>query len=208
MSGKHDGAAQAEQTASAATVAVEAAPESHDVRAASGPRAVIEQRVPSEDAGHPEAVSAAGSGPSPSEGARATGARRPKKRRGFLFHRREAGGTGVGGSVPAGPKTRLDVDASPEGDAIAASGAGAFEGAAMGFVDGVSRRAWAYADAHPHTVLYGFLGFLLAVLILVIGLWHTVVIAIFVGVGALIGRMRDGDGEVRDVVERFFSERR
>lgn len=207
MSGKHDGAAQAEQTASA-SAGVEAAPESHDVRAASGPRAVIEQQVPVTDTGHPEAASAVGPGASPSEGARATGARRPKKRRGFLFHRREAGGAGVGGSVPAGPKTRLDAGASLEEDAFTVPGTGAFEGAAMGFVDGVSRRAWAYADAHPHTVLYGFLGFLLAVLILVIGLWHTVVIAIFVGVGALIGRMRDGDGEVRDVMERFFSERR
>ena len=47
---------------------------------------------------------------------------------------------------------------------------GRFQDATMGFIEGVGRRAWAYADAHPHTVLYGAVGLLLAVLILVLGL--------------------------------------
>lgn len=85
---------------------------------------------------------------------------------------------------------------------------GRFQDATMGFIEGVGRRAWAYADAHPHTVLYGAVGLLLAVLILALGLWHTIVIAIFVGVGATLGQMRDGEGGIHDFFSRIFGSKR
>ena len=85
---------------------------------------------------------------------------------------------------------------------------GSFQDAATGFVEGVGRRAWAYADARPHTVLYGFIGLVLAVLILVLGLWHTLVIAVFTGVGAMLGAMRDGEGGLSRLASRVFGSKR
>lgn len=93
-------------------------------------------------------------------------------------------------------------------DAGAQGGASRFQDATLGFIEGVGRRAWAYADAHPHTVLYGAIGLLLAVLILVLGLWHTIVIAIFVGVGAAIGQARDGEGGIYRFFSRLFGGKR
>lgn len=68
-----------------------------------------------------------------------------------------------------------------------------FQTATIGFFEGVGRAAWAYADAHPHATLYGILGFVLAILILVIGLWRTLVIAVFVAVGSAIGHAVDSN---------------
>lgn len=81
---------------------------------------------------------------------------------------------------------------------------GGFQDVTMGFIEGVGRTAWAYADAHPHAVLYGAIGLILAVLILVVGLWHTLVIAIFTGVGVTLGQMRDGDGALAAFFSRLF----
>ena len=86
----------------------------------------------------------------------------------------------------------------------ATSEAGAFQNATWGFIEGVGKRAWSYADAHPHTVLYGAIGLILAILILVLGLWRTIVIAVFVGVGAGIGQMRDGRGGLYRFLTRLF----
>ena len=76
-----------------------------------------------------------------------------------------------------------------------------FQDATIGFFAAMGHRAWAYADAHPHTVLYGLVGLALAILILTFGLWHAIVISIFVGVGVVVGQMRDGEG----AIYRFFS---
>ncbi len=83
-----------------------------------------------------------------------------------------------------------------------------FQDATIGFFTGAGRRAWRYADAHPHTVLYGCIGLVLAVLILWLGLWDTIVIAIFVGVGAAMGQLRDGDGGIYRFFNRLFGGRR
>lgn len=83
-----------------------------------------------------------------------------------------------------------------------------FQDATIGFFTGAGRRAWGYADAHPHTVLYGCIGLVLAVLILWLGLWDTIVIAIFVGVGAAMGQLRDGDGGIYRFFNRLFGGRR
>ncbi len=79
---------------------------------------------------------------------------------------------------------------------------------AVGFIRGVGATAWKYAVGHPFTVSYGFLGLVLAVLILVIGLWDTIVIAVFVVVGAMIGQIRDGDNGIVHFFSRLFNRRR
>lgn len=79
-----------------------------------------------------------------------------------------------------------------------------FHEATFGFFRELGRRIWAHADAHPHAMLYGIMGFVLAVLILVIGLWDTIVIAVFVGVGVVIGQMRDGDNAAVNFIRRLF----
>lgn len=96
-----------------------------------------------------------------------------------------------------GPSTR-------EGTARAAGRAESFHDATFGFFRELGRRVWEHADAHPHATLYGILGFVLAVLILVIGLWDTIVIAVFVGVGVVVGQMRDGDNAVVNFVRRLI----
>lgn len=66
----------------------------------------------------------------------------------------------------------------------------------------------AYANAHPHATLYGIIGFVLAVLILVIGLWDTIVIAVFVFVGTVIGQMVDGDNAAVNFIRRVLDGRK
>ena len=78
---------------------------------------------------------------------------------------------------------------------------------AMGFILGIGAAAWVYAGNHPYTVGYGFIGLVLAILILTIGLWSTLVIAVFVVVGAMIGQIRDGDNGIVNFFSRLFSRR-
>lgn len=75
---------------------------------------------------------------------------------------------------------------------------------AVGFIKGLGIMMWRYAESHPHTVLYGFIGFVLAVLILVLGLWNTIVIAVFVAVGAMLGQARDGDNAIVNFFGKLF----
>ena len=78
---------------------------------------------------------------------------------------------------------------------------------AVGFIQGLGASAWAYAEDHPFTVGYAFVGLVLAVLILTIGLWSTIVIAVFVLVGALLGQIRDGDNGLVNFFGRLFDRR-
>ncbi len=75
---------------------------------------------------------------------------------------------------------------------------------AVGFIKGLGIMMWRYAESHPHTVLYGFIGFVLAVLILVLGLWNTIIIAVFVVVGAMLGQARDGDNAIVNFFGKLF----
>ena len=75
------------------------------------------------------------------------------------------------------------------------------------FIQGLGASAWAYAEDHPFTVGYAFVGLVLAVLILTIGLWSTIVIAVFVLVGALLGQIRDGDNGLVNFFGRLFDRR-
>ena len=79
---------------------------------------------------------------------------------------------------------------------------------AVGFVKGLGATAWRYAGNHPFTVTYGTVGLVLAVLILTLGLWDTIVIAVFVMVGAMIGQIRDGDNGIVNFFRRLFGDRR
>lgn len=116
---------------------------------------------------------------------------------------------------------KLSIETDPVGPEEAAGGAGgsAWEAAssavhdavssddfksAVGFAKGLGAAAWAYAKRHPFTVTYGFIGLVLAVLILTIGLWDTIVIAVFVIVGAVIGQIRDGDNGIVNFFSRIL----
>ena len=79
--------------------------------------------------------------------------------------------------------------------------------ATAGLFGNLGRPAWDYACRHPHAALYGFVAFILAVLILVIGLWRTIIIAIFVAVGVAIGQTRDGDNAIVNFFSRLFGGR-
>ena len=119
------------------------------------------------------------------------------------------------------PKAVIEQAVGPGGGEALSSSAGAvsrtgaagaegparpetFHEATFGFFRELGRRMWEHADAHPHATLYGIMGFVLAVLILVIGLWDTIVIAVFVGVGVVIGQMRDGDNAAVNFIRRLF----
>lgn len=108
-----------------------------------------------------------------------------------------------GAPVDDGGQRRGAEEASAGGDQSST-----FQDATIGFFARAGRRAWAYADAHPHAVLYGGIGLLAAVLILWLGLWHAMVIAIFVCVGAAIGQARDGEGGIYRFFQRLFGGRR
>lgn len=79
---------------------------------------------------------------------------------------------------------------------------------AVGFVKGLGAAAWRYAHSHPYTVFYGVVGLVLAVLILTLGLWDTIVIAVFAIVGAMIGQIRDGDNSIVNFFRRMLGGRR
>lgn len=93
-----------------------------------------------------------------------------------------------------------------DGESTKAHSSG-FHDATIGFFEGLGRVAWSYADAHPHATLYGIVGFVLAVLILAIGLWDTIVIAVFVTVGTIIGQMVDGDNALVNFIGRIINGR-
>ena len=76
---------------------------------------------------------------------------------------------------------------------------------AVGFLKGAGVAAWRYAVKHPHTAMGAVIGFIVAVLILTVGLWSTIVIGIFVLIGALIGQIRDGDNGIVNFFGRLFS---
>lgn len=64
-----------------------------------------------------------------------------------------------------------------------------------------------YVEHHSHAVLYGILGFIAAALILIVGFWPTVLLAVFAAIGVIIGKYRDGDRKTRQqmkgILDRF-----
>ena len=64
-----------------------------------------------------------------------------------------------------------------------------------------------YVEKHSHAVLYGIIGFIAAALILIVGFWPTVFLAVFAAVGVVIGKYRDGDrktrAQMKQLIDRF-----
>lgn len=111
------------------------------------------------------------------------------------------------GQRARGPKVTFQDAWESAADAVRNRAAAEDVQTAVGFVAGLGAAAWKYAVSHPYTVFYGFVGLVLAVLILTIGLWDTIVIAVFVCVGAMIGQIRDGDNGIVNFFSRLFSGR-
>ncbi len=61
-----------------------------------------------------------------------------------------------------------------------------------------------WVKRYPHTVLCGFVGFIVAALILIIGFWPTLLLVVGVTIGILIGRYQDGDQKVRASLKSFL----
>ena len=76
---------------------------------------------------------------------------------------------------------------------------------AMGLIKGTGAAIWSYAVRHPNTTLGAVAGFILAVLVLTLGLWDTLVIAFFVLIGAVIGQIRDGENGIVNFFGRLFN---
>lgn len=99
------------------------------------------------------------------------------------------------------PRLTIDQSAAPAGEAV-----DDFD-EAMGLIKGTGAAIWSYAVRHPNTTLGAVAGFVLAVLVLTLGLWDTLVIAFFVLIGAVIGQIRDGENGIVNFFGRLFSGR-
>lgn len=73
-----------------------------------------------------------------------------------------------------------------------------------GLFNSLKQTTLPYVRKHPHAVLYGFVGFVVAALILIIGFWPTFLLVLGVTLGILIGRYRDGDKKVRAGLKSFL----
>ena len=74
------------------------------------------------------------------------------------------------------------VDSKAEATELQDAAAADFD-EAMGLIKGTGAAIWSYAVRHPNTTLGAVAGFILAVLVLTLGLWDTLVIAFFVLIG-------------------------
>ena len=83
------------------------------------------------------------------------------------------------------PRLTIDQNATPAGESADTkpeageqhdSAANDFD-EAMGLIKGTGAAIWSYAVRHPNTTLGALAGFILAVLVLTLGLWDTLVIA-------------------------------
>ena len=108
------------------------------------------------------------------------------------------------------PRLTIDQNAMPAGEsADTKPEAGEqYDVAANDFlIKGTGAAIWSYAVRHPNTTLGAVAGFILAVLVLTLGLWDTLVIAFFVLIGAVIGQIRDGENGIVNFFGRLFSGR-
>ena len=97
------------------------------------------------------------------------------------------------------------VDSKAEATELQDAAAADFD-EAMGLIKGTGAAIWSYAVRHPNTTLGAVAGFILAVLVLTLGLWDTL-IAFFVLIGAVIGQIRDGENGIVNFFGRLFSGR-
>ncbi len=58
---------------------------------------------------------------------------------------------------------------------------------------------------HKGAVVGGLVGLIVALLILIIGFWKTLLVMLFIGAGVIAGMLLDGNNIIKDSVERFKS---
>ena len=107
------------------------------------------------------------------------------------------------------PRLTIDQSATPASEPVdsKAEATELQDAAAADFDEAMGAAIWSYAVRHPNTTLGAVAGFILAVLVLTLGLWDTLVIAFFVLIGAVIGQIRDGENGIVNFFGRLFSGR-
>ncbi|OUO92565.1 hypothetical protein B5F40_01205 [Gordonibacter sp. An230] len=91
---------------------------------------------------------------------------------------------GKSDAEPSGTETKADTE-TQSGRSVSAE---------------AKRAVTSAMENHGHAVLYGTIGFVAAALILIVGFWPTVLLALFAAVGVAIGMYRDGDRAARERV--------
>lgn len=106
------------------------------------------------------------------------------------------------------PRTTVEQepssDATPKPDAAPASRPFSVA-ASAGKVSAWFKRTF---PGREHAVIFGIAGLVAAILIFALGVWRTLVIALFVVAGVAIGQVADGDPKILRAVRRFLSDRR
>lgn len=80
-----------------------------------------------------------------------------------------------------------------------------------GFSDAVrSIRSWVSQSfpGHENAVIFGFLGFVIAILIFVIGFWRTLFITLVVVAGVAVGQKLDGDAKIINAIRKLIRDNR
>ena len=62
-----------------------------------------------------------------------------------------------------------------------------------------------WVQHHPRLVIGGFLGFVLGLLIKWLGFWYTIMMILFVVIGAIAGKYLDERRGVGQVLDRLFT---
>lgn len=67
-------------------------------------------------------------------------------------------------------------------------------------------RSWLHDTfpGHENAVIWGFVGFLVALLFFIIGFWRTLVVVLLVVVGVAFGQVLDGDPKIINTVRGLF----
>ena len=100
----------------------------------------------------------------------------------------------------AGPGAAQGVDKKAADDGSYTVGEAVRDGAGRLF--GWVRRTF---PGHEHAFWGGVIGFLAAVLFLVLGLWRALVIVVLVVIGVAAGQALDGDSKIMDLMRHLFS---
>ena len=67
------------------------------------------------------------------------------------------------------------------------------------------KKVWfEFYPSHRNQVIYGTIGLLIAMGFLIAGFWPTLLLAVFIFVGVLYGRYRDGDRRVMVLIRRII----
>lgn len=61
-----------------------------------------------------------------------------------------------------------------------------------------------WINDNPGKAIGLVIGFILSIILLVLGIWKTILVAIFMGLGYLLGRSRDENVSIIDEFNRFF----